>query len=70
MDIVDAKIKRTKPLQKNEPLFEAGQAFTSLFAVRAGAVKTYSTDNKGNEQVIGFYLPGELIGLDAIETSQ
>jgi len=70
MDIVDAKIKRTKPLQKNGSLFETGQTFTSLFAVRAGAVKTYNTDNKGNEQVIGFYLPGELIGLDAIESGQ
>ncbi|MFT7243772.1 MAG: CRP/FNR family transcriptional regulator [Candidatus Azotimanducaceae bacterium] len=68
MDVVDEKIKRAKPLQKNESLFETGQTFRSLFAVRAGAVKTYRIDNKGDEQVTGFYLPGELIGLDAIES--
>lgn len=67
MEIVDSKIKRAKPIQKNETLFERGQVFTSLYAVRSGAVKTFSIDSKGDEQVVGFYLPGELIGLDAIE---
>lgn len=70
MGIVDSTIKRAKPLQKNQMLFESGAPFNSLFAVRSGAVKTYSIDGKGNEQVVGFYLPGELIGLDAIENKR
>jgi CRP/FNR family transcriptional regulator len=47
-------------------VFEDGQKFTSLYAVRSGAIKAYSVDQNGEEQVIGFYLPGELFGLDAI----
>ena len=47
-------------------MFEDGQKFTSLYAVRSGAIKAYSVDQNGEEQVIGFYLPGELFGLDAI----
>ena len=47
-------------------MFEDGQQFTSLYAVRSGAIKAYSVDQNGEEQVIGFYLPGELFGLDAI----
>lgn len=64
--VVDASVKRAKPLQKNQLVFETGQTFTSLFAVRSGAIKTSKIDDSGDEQVVGFYLPGELIGLDAI----
>ena len=46
-------------------MFEDGQQFTSLYAARSGAIKAYSVDQNGEEQVIGFYLPGELFGLDA-----
>ena len=34
--------------------------------MRAGTVKTYVTDSEGREQVLGFFLPGEVIGLNAI----
>ena len=66
IDIVDALIKRKKPIQRNKLVFESGDKFSSLYAVRAGAVKTYSVDQEGNESVIGFYLPGEMFGMDAI----
>ncbi len=69
MDVVDATIKRAKPLHKNDKIFEAGTSFESLYAVRSGAVKTFTVDEQGNEHVVGFYLPGELIGLDAIDAN-
>lgn len=68
MDIVDATIKRSEPLQKNKTIFEDGDKFQSLYAVRSGAIKSFSIDDKGEEHVIGFFLPGELIGLDAIDS--
>ncbi|MEX1237304.1 MAG: helix-turn-helix domain-containing protein, partial [Pseudomonadales bacterium] len=37
------------------------------FAVRSGALKVYTMNKSGEEQVIGFYLPGEIFGLDAID---
>jgi CRP/FNR family transcriptional regulator len=40
--------------------------FRAIFAVRGGTVKTRMVDKDGREQVLGFYLPGEVIGLNAI----
>ncbi len=66
VELVDAKIKRHKPLRKNETLFEIHKPFHSIFVVRSGAVKTYTLSAEGDEHVVDFYLPGELLGLDAI----
>jgi len=68
MDQVDKAVKRGKPLQRGQDLFETGTAFSSLYAVRSGAIKAYHIDENGDEQVIGFFLPGEILGLDAIDT--
>jgi CRP/FNR family transcriptional regulator len=53
-------------LHDGDHLFRVGDAFRALFAVRSGYVKTYVVDEAGQEQVLGFHLPGELVGLDAI----
>ena len=66
IDLVDSKVQRGRAVQRNKHVFEDGQQFTSLYALRSGAIKAYSADQNGEEQVIGFYLPGELFGLDAI----
>lgn len=68
MDQVDKAVKRGKPLQRGQDLFETGTKFTSLYAVRSGAIKAYHIDENGDEQAIGFFLPGEILGLDAIDT--
>jgi CRP/FNR family transcriptional regulator len=68
MDKVDKAVKRGKPLQRGQDLFETGTKFSSLYAVRSGAIKAYHIDENGDEQVIGFFLPGEILGLDAIDT--
>lgn len=67
MDQVDQTVKRNKPLHRSETVFEAGDRFTSIYAVRSGAIKAYSIEEDGEEHVIGFYLPGEIFGLDAID---
>ena len=66
MDKLDSIIKRRKPLQKGEFLFQTGNKFTSIYAVRSGSIKTYTESEQGDEQITGLYLPGELLGLDAI----
>lgn len=68
VEIFDAALKRSKPFQRNKTVFEAGDKFASLYTVRSGAVKTFSVDSEGDEHVIGFYLPGEMFGLDAINS--
>ena len=68
MEELDSRVKRSKPMQRGDYLFEPGDKFKSVYAIRSGSMKVYSTNKEGNEQVIGFYLPGELLGLDAIDS--
>ena len=64
----DSIIERKAPLKKNQHLFMAGDRFTALYAVRAGVVKLYSFSGIGEEIIHGFYLPGDVIGLEALES--
>jgi len=66
MERLDAIIDRKRPLARGDHLFRVGDRFRSIYAVRSGSLKTYATSEDGQEQVMGFHLPGELIGLDAI----
>ncbi len=66
LDELDSIIKRGRPLRKGEHLFRASDPFKSIYAVRSGTVKTYSVTEDGEEQVTGFYLPGEILGIDGI----
>tara|TARA_R110002167_G_scaffold6193_7_gene28209 strand:+ start:9180 stop:9941 length:762 start_codon:yes stop_codon:yes gene_type:complete len=61
-------IEKSPPLKKASHLFHQGEPFTSIFAVRAGTIKTYTVTNQGEEQITGFYFPGDLIALNAIDT--
>lgn len=69
LDSLDRIIKRSKPLKKGEHLFRASDDFRSIYAVRSGTIKTYSVTEDGEEQVTGFYLPGEILGIDGIGTN-
>ena len=61
-------IKRSAPIQKGEMLYRAGEEFKGVYAVRSGLFKAFVTTDDGEEQIIGFFLPGEILGLDAVET--
>ncbi len=64
---LDAIVKRSRPLHRGDHLFRDDDKFLSIYVVKTGSVKTYAPSEDGGEQVLGFHLPGELIGLDAIE---
>ena len=66
LERLDEIIDRKRPLARGDHLFRNGEHFRSLYAVRSGSMKTYATSADGQEQVMGFLLPGELVGLDAI----
>jgi len=63
---LDKIIKHERTLKKGEQLFELGQPFKSLYAVRSGTVKVFLPIKNGDVQVVGFHMPGELLGFDAI----
>ncbi|UZE96903.1 fumarate/nitrate reduction transcriptional regulator Fnr [Alkalimarinus alittae] len=68
IDRLEDLIKQGKTINRGDHIFKEHSPFKSLFAVRSGAIKTYSVTEDGEEQVTGFYLPGEIIGLDSTNT--
>lgn len=60
------KNRRTK-IRRGEYLFHAGEPFRSLYALRTGFLKVFFV-SQGREHVTGFYMAGELVGLDAIHS--
>ena len=60
-------VEHVGPFHAGEHVFREGDPFEAIAAVRAGAVKTYVVDRDGHEHVLDFHLPGEVIGLNAID---
>jgi CRP/FNR family transcriptional regulator len=63
-------VEHVGPFVEGEHIFREGDRFEAIAAVRAGTVKTYVNDTEGREQVQGFFLPGEVIGLNAISSER
>jgi CRP/FNR family transcriptional regulator, anaerobic regulatory protein len=59
-------IRQGRMHSRGDYIFEQHSSFKSCFAVRSGAIKTFTLSEEGEEQVTGFYLPGEIIGLDSV----
>src|SRR5208282_4058347 len=55
-------------LRKGETLFRVGDRFTSLYAIRSGSFKTMLLAEDGYEQVAGYHMSGEIIGIGGIGT--
>ena len=66
LERLDAVVRAWLPLNGGDGLFRAGDDLGNLFVVRSGCIRTTHPSGDGDEQVIGFHLPGELLGLDAI----
>ncbi len=66
LDRLDKVIKRRQSVNKNKFLFRMGEPLKSVYAIRSGSFKTYLTNPDGTEQIVGFSLPGELLGMDGI----
>ena len=67
---LDKLIKRRRTLKKGEMLYRHGDPLRALYAIRSGSLKTTGLIEDGRAQVTGFYLPGELLGMDAINADQ
>lgn len=63
---LDELVASRRSVKRGQALFQAGEKFGSLFAVRTGFFKTTVTTEDGRDQVTGFQMAGEIIGLDGI----
>ena len=59
-------VHRRGPFRKGEFIYRSGDPFRAVYAIQGGAVKTRGTTQDGEEQITGFHLTGELVGMDAI----
>jgi CRP/FNR family transcriptional regulator len=53
-------------MKRGETLFNAGDDFKVVYAIRSGFFKTSLLDGEGREQVTGFFMGGELLGMDGL----
>ena len=67
---VDELVATRRTIRRGTSLFRNGEKFTSLFAIRTGFFKTCVTTEDGRDQVTGFQMAGEIIGLDGIVNDQ
>ena len=66
MTALENIIEPSAPYKENQSVYQADQKFERIYAVKSGMFKTVVMDANGNEHILGFHLPGELFGLDAI----
>ncbi len=64
MKQLDKIVTQRAPLCKNEALYHDGDATQAIYAVRSGSIKTSAESVNGDEQIVGFHLSGEMVGLD------
>ena len=66
MDRIDELVATRRRIKRGTALFRNGEAFSSLYAIRTGFFKTTIATEDGRDQVTGFQMAGEIIGLDGI----
>jgi len=67
---LDRLVETRRAVARGEPLFRSGDKFQSLYAVRSGFFKTCVSSEDGRDQVTGFQMAGELLGLDGISNDR
>ncbi len=70
LERVEQAIERTIKFSKKEYLFRCNDPQRAIYAVKSGAVKVSISTAEGGEQILGFYLPGDLLGFDAMSRGQ
>ncbi len=63
---LDDLVKERLRIEKGQALFQHGKGFDALFALRSGSIKTQMIEACDQHQITGFFLPGEVVGLDGM----
>ncbi len=66
MERVDEVVATRRKVSRGDNLFRNGDKFNALYAIRTGFFKTRISSEDGRDQVTGFQMAGEIIGLDGI----
>ena len=63
---LDEVIGKRRRIARDERLYQMGEPFRNLYAIRFGHFKTYQDNASGEQQITGFQMAGELLGMDAV----
>jgi CRP/FNR family transcriptional regulator, anaerobic regulatory protein len=66
LDQIDELVNVRRKLKRGDTLYRASEPFDALYAVRSGFFKTRVTYEDGRDQVTGFSMAGEILGMDGI----
>ena len=66
LERVESIVYARRRLKRGQALFKAGDEFHSVYAIRSGFFKTSLIDDDGREQVTGFFMGGEFLGMDGV----
>lgn len=66
LERLDTIVRDKRTLDQGKALFRQGDRFHALYVVRSGSLKTFVENPAGDVQVLGFNLPGEIVGIDAL----
>jgi CRP/FNR family transcriptional regulator len=67
---LDSMVNRKRPIKRGDYLYRSGAPMVSLYAIRSGFLKSCVLHDDGREQVAGFHMMGELVGMDAIASGK
>jgi CRP/FNR family transcriptional regulator len=70
LERLDELVATRRSVPRGDTLFRSGDEFSALYAVRTGFFKTCVSSEDGRDQVTGFQMAGELLGLDGISTDR
>ncbi|MEW6353463.1 MAG: fumarate/nitrate reduction transcriptional regulator Fnr [Pseudomonadota bacterium] len=70
MELLDRIVASRHECKRGGYLFRAGDPFQSLYAIRSGSFKIFDLGPEGREKITGFYLTGDMLGMDAISANQ
>lgn len=66
LERIENVVYARRRVKRGEALYQAGRDFSAIYAIRSGFFKTILLDREGREQVTGFFMGGELLGMDGI----
>ncbi|NTV09967.1 MAG: fumarate/nitrate reduction transcriptional regulator Fnr [Zoogloea sp.] len=66
IDLLDELVGARRKIRRHQHLYRAGETFEAIYAIRTGSFKTDVLLEDGREQVTGFQMTGEILGLDGI----
>lgn len=70
LDMLDSVMSDRRKIKRGQHLYRAEDRFEAIYAVKTGFFKTDVLAEDGREQVTGFQMAGEILGMDGIGTEQ